>query len=108
MSSARRVNKIIAAHQSNGHRVCYAESTEPITVEHASEQWGTTTGLICTENLGHDGDHVDGACCDRLHRFTAEQAGPPNPDRHRTEACKACGKAWPCDTAILADHFTRE
>lgn len=91
------IEGIVAAHVSDGHRLCYAPTLGPITAKHQFGGHIEAKVLRCTWMLDHTGDHRDAACCYTPHRFGREMAGPPEPDHIRWERCVACKQSWPCD-----------
>lgn len=97
------VEEIIAKHQSNGRRLCYAQSLGPITVRHQFSDRIAPKVLRCTEPFDHEGDHRDGACCWRPHTFSREMAGPSEPEYHNLQQCVECERTWPCDVAKIGE-----
>lgn len=78
---------------------CGARKTE--TVEHQFSGRISTALLVCTLDVGHDGDeHKDAICCWRFHTFTG--ADPMPEDAWRGESC-SCG-SLNCKTRALLDE----
>lgn len=100
------IDEIIAKHRSDERFVCYAETLGKVKVAHGhlGKDIREIT-LICTERLGHEGDHKDGVHCWTPHRFPVAMATEPNPGRYNWEHCVECGKEWPCDVALIGQQM---